>query len=141
MLSSGYQFSWTRTLWSLAGVITLVVVCLVLTSCVSAGHHSAPASALPAPNPSMHQTAAPAPPPETTTAPGSAPAGAATPLAAEFTKLEKNLHATMGVVISAVGANPKPLVFGDWVSGPAWSTAKVPVTITALREESPPTVP
>jgi hypothetical protein len=135
------RFGSSGALLALAGVITPVVaVCVVLTSCVSAGHHSAPASALPAPNPSMHQTAAPAPLPETTTAPGSAPAGAATPLADEFTKLENKLHATMGVVISAVGANPKQLVFGDWVSGPAWSTAKLPVTITALREENPPTV-
>jgi hypothetical protein len=46
----------------------------------------------------------------------------------------------MGIAISAVGANPKQLVFGDWTSGPAWSTSKVPLTITALREENPPTV-
>ena len=42
-----------------------------------------------------------------------APGGAATPLAAEFTKLENNLHATMGVVISAgskAGGDPHPRV-------------------------------
>jgi hypothetical protein len=88
----------------------------------------------------MRQTAVAAPPPGTTTAPGSAAAGAGTLLAAEFTKLENSLHATMGLVISAVGTNPKQLVFGDWASGPAWSTMKVPLTITALREENPPTV-
>jgi hypothetical protein len=46
----------------------------------------------------------------------------------------------MGLVISAVGANPKQIVLGDWTSGPAWSTMKVPVAITALGEENPPTV-
>jgi hypothetical protein len=61
-------------------------------------------------------------------------------LAAEFTKLENDLHATMGIAIRAVGANPMQLVFGDWASGPAWSTSKVPLTITALDEEHPPTV-
>jgi hypothetical protein len=46
----------------------------------------------------------------------------------------------MGVVIRAVGANPKQLVFGDWTTGPAWSTSKVPLTIAALDEEHPPTI-
>jgi hypothetical protein len=126
---------------SVAGAITLVVaVCLVLTSCVFSGHRSAPVSPSPAPNPSMHQTTVAAPPPGTTTAPESPAAGADTPLAEEFTKMENKLHATMGIVISAVGANPKQLVFGDWTTGPAWSTMKVPLTITALGEEIPSTV-
>lgn len=122
-----------------SGVTLVVTVCVVLTSCVFGGHHATPASPLPAPNPPVGHTAAPAPPPGTT-APGSAPSRAATPLAAEFTKLQNKLHAKMGLVISAVGANPEPLVFGDWTSGPAWSTMKVPVAITALGEENPPTV-
>ena len=115
----------------------LAAVCIVLTSCVFARHHHpAPASTSPAPNPAVHHTAAPTTPP----APGSALSGAATSLGAEFTQLENQLHAKMGIAISAVGANPKQLVFGDWTSGPAWSTMKVPVAITALGEENPPTV-
>ena len=126
--------------WSVGGVITLVVaVCLVLTSCVHE-HRSAPASSSPAPNSLTHHTAVAPPPPATTTAPESPAAGTGTPLAAEFGNLEKKLNATMGIAISAVGADPKQLVFGDWPSGPAWSTSKVPLTITALREENPPTV-
>jgi len=129
------------TLSALAGAITLMAtVCVILTSCVFAGHHSAPASPSPAPKPSMRHTAVPAPPLVKTTAPGSAPRDAPTTLAAEFTTLENKLHATMGLVISAVGANPKQLVLGDWTSGPAWSTSKVPLTITALDQENPPTV-
>jgi hypothetical protein len=129
------------TRWSVAGVITLVVaVSLVLTSCASSQHNSAPASPSPAPTPSTRQTAVAAPPPGTKTAPASPAAGAGTPLAAEFAELEKKLNAKMGIAISAVGVNPKQLVFGDWTSGPAWSTSKVPLTITALREENSPTV-
>jgi hypothetical protein len=129
------------TRWSAGRVITLAVaVCLVLTSCASSKHSSAPASPSPAPNPSTRQTAFAPPLPGTTTAPASPAAGAGTPLAAEFAELENKLNAKMGIAISAVGANPKQLVLGDWTSGPAWSTSKVPLTITALREENPPTV-
>ncbi|MGA8544175.1 MAG: hypothetical protein WB785_02805 [Mycobacterium sp.] len=53
--------------------------------------------------------------------------------------MQNKLHANMGLVISAVGANQKQLVFGDWTTGPAWSTSKVPLTIAALGEENPPT--
>lgn len=126
---------------ALTGVMTLmVVVGLLLTSCVLAEHHSAPPSQLPAPKPSIPHTAVPAAPPGMTTAAGSTPAGAGGPLAADFAKLENKLNAKMGIVISGVGANPQQLVFGDWTSGPAWSTSKIPLTITALREENSPTV-
>jgi hypothetical protein len=45
-----------------------------------------------------------------------------------------------GGELPPVGANPKRLVLGDWASGPAWSTMKIPLTITALGEENPLTV-
>jgi hypothetical protein len=61
-------------------------------------------------------------------------------LAAEFTELETRLHASMGLVVSAVGANPRQLVLGDWATGPAWSTMKVPLIIAALDEEHPPVI-
>jgi hypothetical protein len=63
-----------------------------------------------------------------------APANAAPPLDAEFAQLRKLLNAKVGVVITNVGPNPRPLVLGEWTSGPAWSTMKVPLTMTALRE-------
>jgi hypothetical protein len=71
--------------------------------------------------------------------PGSAPSGAAG-LAAEFTELEHRLHASMGLIVSAVGANPQQLVLGEWSSGPAWSTIKVPLIIAALDAEHPPVI-
>lgn len=127
------------TRWLVTRASALVfAVCLVSTSCVFSQHRSAPP--LPAQTPSMRHTAAAATPPGTTTAPGSVVADAGTSLAADFSRLEKTLNATIGLVISAVGPNPKQLVFGDSVSGPAWSTMKVPLTITALREEDSPTV-
>ncbi len=128
--------------WSVVGVVTLVVTaCLVLTSCASSEHRSAPASPSSPTNPSVrHTAAAPAPAPvATTTAPESPAAGADKSLAAEFATLENKLNAKMGIVIRGVGANPQQLVFGDWTSGPAWSTSKVPLTIAALREQNPPT--
>ena len=88
----------------------------------------------------MSHTTVAATPAVTTATPASPAAGAGTPLAAEFATLENKLNAKIGVAISAVGANPQQLVFGDWTSGPAWSTMKVPVTMTALHEENPPTV-
>jgi hypothetical protein len=126
---------------ALAIVITLMTgVCAVLTSCGSAKQPSAPASPSAAPSPSMRHSTVAAPPLASTTAPGPTPSGAATTLDADFTKLKNSLHATIGVVLSAVGTNPKQLTFGDWTTGPAWSTSKVPLTITALRMENPPTV-
>jgi hypothetical protein len=106
----------------------------ILTSCIAGKHHSAPP---PKPRMSTRQTVVPTSPPNS---PGSVPSGAATALATEFNQLANKLHATMGIVISPVGSHPKQLVFGDWTSGPAWSTSKVPLTIAALDEENPPKV-
>lgn len=72
--------------------------------------------------------------------PRSAPSGAGAALAAEFTELEQRLHAQMGLVVSAVGVNPKQLLLGEWATGPAWSTIKVPLIIAALDEEHPPVI-
>jgi beta-lactamase family protein len=112
----------------------VIALSVVLTSCVAGKEQSAPTSPAPAPSTATHQTVVPPSPP------ASMPSGAATALATEFNELASKLHATMGIVISAVGTHPKQLVFGDWTSGPAWSTSKVPLTITALSEENPPTV-
>jgi hypothetical protein len=65
---------------------------------------------------------------------------ASTALAADFAQLEANLHITAGVAVSAVGAERGPMTLGEWQSGPAWSTIKVPLVIAALREEKPPRV-
>jgi hypothetical protein len=61
-------------------------------------------------------------------------------LTAEFARLEPTLHAVVGIEVSAVGAAQTPIRLGQWQSGPAWSTIKVPMAIAALREERPPVV-
>lgn len=61
-------------------------------------------------------------------------------LAADFARLQSSLHSTAGIAISAVGSSQEPLVFGDFRSGAAWSTIKVPLVIAALRAEHPPAV-
>ncbi|MFV8049985.1 hypothetical protein [Mycobacterium sp. 48b] len=73
---------------------------------------------------------------------GSAPerSTAATSLAADFAQLEPELHAVAGIALSGVGPGAEPISLGQWKSGPAWSTIKVPLIIAALREEEPPRV-
>jgi hypothetical protein len=61
-------------------------------------------------------------------------------LAADFARLQTQLHAVAGIAVSAVGDGQTPMTLGQWQSGPAWSTIKVPLIIAALREEQPPTV-
>jgi hypothetical protein len=54
--------------------------------------------------------------------------------------LQSSLHATAGIAISAVDSGQEPLVLGDFRSGAAWSTIKVPLVIASLRAENPPLV-
>lgn len=61
-------------------------------------------------------------------------------LAADFARFETQLQAVAGIAVSAVGEGQTPMTLGEWQSGPAWSTIKVPLTIAALREERPPKV-
>jgi hypothetical protein len=61
-------------------------------------------------------------------------------LADDFARLQAQLNAVVGIAVSAVGDGHTPVTFGEWQSGPAWSTIKVPLVIAALREEQPPAV-
>jgi hypothetical protein len=61
-------------------------------------------------------------------------------LAEDFARLQTQLHAITGIAVSAVGEQQTPMTFGEWQTGPAWSTIKVPLIIAALREERPPKV-
>jgi hypothetical protein len=63
-----------------------------------------------------------------------------TALAADFAQLQSQLHAEIGLAVSAVGSAASPSPLGDWQTGPAWSTIKVPLAIAALRQENPPRV-
>jgi hypothetical protein len=61
--------------------------------------------------------------------------------AAEFATLAAELNAQVGIVVRPVGAaGPVPVTGGDWSTGAAWSTIKVPLAIAGLRETEPPAV-
>jgi hypothetical protein len=125
-------------------VATMAAICVALTSCESGSQHSnsasaSPAAASPAPKPSMsHDTAAATP--AATTATPAPPGTTSPPLTADFATLQNQLHGKVGIVVSAVGANPQQVALGDLTSGPAWSTMKVPVIMTAFHEGNPPAV-
>ncbi|MFI6363924.1 hypothetical protein ACIBG0_14380 [Nocardia sp. NPDC050630] len=56
-------------------------------------------------------------------------------LAAGFQELQLSLHAKLGMAIMPVGGE-KMVTFGDWTTGPAWSTMKVPLVIASQRKSS-----
>ncbi|WP_336081298.1 hypothetical protein [Nocardia sp. SSK8] len=55
-------------------------------------------------------------------------------LAAEFTQLQARLPGQVGMALMPVGGG-RMTIFGDWTTGIAWSTIKVPLAIAALRHE------
>ena len=83
-------------------------------------------------------TAMPAPPaPAAPTAGAPAPTGTGQ-FATEFASFAADLNAKAGIVVRALGTGPEPVTGGDWSTGTAWSTIKVPLAIAALRETDPP---
>ncbi|MEV6136766.1 serine hydrolase [Nocardia sp. NPDC051990] len=56
-------------------------------------------------------------------------------LAAGFQELQLSVHGKLGMAIMPVGGE-KMVTFGDWTTGPAWSTMKVPLVIAAQRKSS-----
>ncbi|MFD3703848.1 hypothetical protein ACFWUP_11920 [Nocardia sp. NPDC058658] len=56
-------------------------------------------------------------------------------LAADFTQLQQGFHGSAGLAIMPVGGK-KMVTFGNWTTGPAWSTIKVPLAIAALRNSA-----
>ncbi|MGK8490208.1 serine hydrolase [Nocardia asiatica] len=53
-------------------------------------------------------------------------------LAASYAELAAGVRGKLGMAIMPVGGE-QVVTFGEWTSGPAWSTMKVPLTIAALR--------
>ncbi|WP_336081314.1 hypothetical protein [Nocardia sp. SSK8] len=56
-------------------------------------------------------------------------------LAADFATLQQGFRGTAGLAVMPVGGQ-QMVTFGNWTSGPAWSTIKVPLAIAALRNSS-----
>lgn len=55
-------------------------------------------------------------------------------LTASFAALSRRLPGTVGLAFAPVGGH-QAVTFGDWTSGVAWSTSKVPLAVAALREQ------
>lgn len=53
-------------------------------------------------------------------------------LAASFASYAETLHGTVGLAYAPVGGE-RVVRLGDWSSGVAWSTSKVPLAVAALR--------
>ncbi len=56
-------------------------------------------------------------------------------LAAGFQQFQASMKGHYGMAVVAVGGDDV-VTFGDWTTGPAWSTMKVPLTIAAIRDSS-----
>ena len=58
-------------------------------------------------------------------------------LVRDFPQLQSRVKAAIGIALAPVGGSAPFLSFGEWRSGPAWSTIKVPLVIAALRDTDP----
>ncbi len=111
-------------------------VALVLATMVACNHTPGHRSGHPSSSAPSVQTTSGPPAPAPATSPPSKPPSS-TDLAAEFAQWQPQLHAKTGVVLAAVGAgSPAPITLGDWNSGPAWSTIKVPLVIAGMRQQN-----
>jgi beta-lactamase class A len=122
----------------LVGSIVAVAI-LVVSGGVAVGRHLAPGSSSIArgtlPLEKSTAEALPASPPAP--APIDTPRDDPAQFATDLTKLIDGIDADVGLVVSAVGSEQPIATVGEWRSGPAWSTIKVPLAIAALREENP----
>lgn len=53
---------------------------------------------------------------------------------AGFAKLASQLSGSVGVAYGPPGSSGKATVLGDWSSGPAWSSIKVPIAVATIRK-------
>jgi len=119
-----------RAWWRVAGAAVFAVTIVVAGAMVGnrLGSESGPAAP------------AGSPPAVTPNSEKSADSDAVVALRADFDRLQTTLNAAAGIAVSAVGSGQDPMTLGDWDTGVAWSTIKVPLVIAALRQDHPPTV-
>ena len=117
----------TRIALAIAGVLILTFVLgVAAVGGVFVGWHLNSGSSSHQSTQSAGQPTVPSPSP-------SSPARAGT-LAADFAQLQAGLQAQVGIAIAPAGKGNSPWTSGNWQSGPAWSTIKVPLAIAAFRE-------
>jgi hypothetical protein len=130
-----------RRVWWITGVAVLATVLLSAAVIIAthAGHSTAaPPSTAPAPATTPSAAAMSAAAPDPTTVSAGDPAVAS--LQADFAQFEPTLHAQAGIAIGAVGSTNAPTTLGDWQTGPAWSTIKIPLALAALRQDDSHTI-
>ncbi len=74
------------------------------------------------------------PAPATTLKPAAGVLSGGSALAADFAQLQKELPGSVGMAVMPVGSE-HALTLGNWSSGIAWSTIKVPLALAALRRD------
>ena len=72
--------------------------------------------------------------------PAEPPAPERPSLAADFEQFESSINAKVGIALGGVGNTDPPILLGEWQSGPAWSTIKVPLAVAASIQVDPPEV-
>jgi hypothetical protein len=116
----------------------LLVGAVIVATGVVIGRQFSPHASAPGPTPSPTRTGVGSPGTPPASPPTNLGSNELTALAADFAQLQSQLHGEIGIAVSAVGSGASPSTLGDWQTGPAWSTIKVPLAIAALRQENPP---
>lgn len=124
------KFRLRRTIGVVAFVsaITLVAVGTVL---VKRGQDREDTNAGQTPIQPPIGTSFPSPPPSVSAVSSST---AVDGLAQSFTELSNSLQAVVGLAAVPVGGGT-PIYLGNWKSGPAWSTSKLPLVLAALAQD------
>ncbi|GAB2707975.1 serine hydrolase [Nocardia thraciensis] len=60
--------------------------------------------------------------------------GVSSSLATEFAELQRDMPGSMGMAVMPVGGD-RAITLGNWTTGIAWSTIKVPLALAALRQD------
>lgn len=116
------------------GFTLLFLVALIVTSGVFLGRNLRSRSSISAAVPPPTQTSIASPTSPAVSSPSGPGAAEPGTLTSDFEELKVRLNSSVGLVIRTVG-NQTELTLGDWQSGPAWSTIKVPLAIAALRNQ------
>jgi hypothetical protein len=130
-----------RRVWWIAGIAVLATVLVAAAVIIEThvGRAGAPQpGAAPGPSTSGSAAATSAAAPGPTTIAAADPAAAT--LQSDFAQFEPTLHANAGIAVGAVGSTNPPISLGDWTSGPAWSTIKIPLALAGLRQDDSHTV-
>ena len=118
----------------------VVLICVLAAIGIVGGGYVIGRDLASAPTSTGSSAVAPQPPSPATPAPVAPAPVDAGPFAKEFATLAAQLNARVGIVVRPVGAGPQPVTAGEWSTGTAWSTIKVPLAIAGLRETDPPEV-